>query len=97
MGAIGVWCYGPGFGEHFIESTLSDFPEDTIESQPDICKSYVQLTHKEGKANPYAFLLPTTVPELEASAANRIKWRPAAFLGVALQSWRIIAFIYWRR
>jgi putative ABC transport system permease protein len=34
MGAIGVWCYGPGFGEHFIESALSDFPEDTIESQP---------------------------------------------------------------
>ena len=58
----------------FIESILLEFREDTIESQLGHLQIVRPDYHDAGKADPYAFLLPNTIPELEVRTQSpRIK------------------------
>ncbi len=58
----------------FIESILLEFREDTIESQLGHLQIVRPNYHDAGKADPYAFLLPNTIPELEVRTQSpRIK------------------------
>ncbi len=67
--AVGAVAFGIAaliLASGFIERIFLDFREATIKSQ----LGHLQITrsgyHDAGKADPYAFLLPDTVPELEA-------------------------------
>jgi len=58
----------------FIESILLEFREDTIESQLGHLQIVRPHYHDSGKADPYAFLLPKAIPELEVvSPSSRIR------------------------
>ena len=69
--AIGAVAFGIAaliLAAGFIERILVDFREDTIKSR----LGHLQITrpnyHSVGKADPYAYLLPRTLPELSPSA-----------------------------
>ena len=51
----------------FIEWIFLDFRESTIKSQLGHLQIVRPGYHDAGKANPYAFLLPDAIPELEAA------------------------------
>jgi putative ABC transport system permease protein len=58
----------------FIESILFEFREDTIQSQLGHLQIVRPNYHDAGKADPYAFLLPNKIPELEVDTeSSRIK------------------------
>ena len=74
VGAVAFGITALILASGFIERIFLDFREDTIKSQ----LGHLQITrpgyHDAGKADPYAFLLPDTVPELEApNVAHEIK------------------------
>jgi putative ABC transport system permease protein len=75
--AIGAVAFGIAaliLADGFIESILFKFREDTIESQLGHLQIVRPGYHEAGKADPYAFILPDEVPELEApSGLQRIK------------------------
>ena len=73
IGAIGFGVAALILANGFIESILLDFREDTIASQLGHLQIVRPGYHNEGKANPYAFLLPDTIPEIEASTDRRVK------------------------
>jgi putative ABC transport system permease protein len=66
VGAVAFGITALILANGFIEWIFLDFRESTIKSQ----LGHLQLTrpgyHGSGKADPYAFLLPNTIPELEA-------------------------------
>ena len=73
IGAIGFGVAALILANGFIESILLDFREDTIASQLGHLQIVRPGYHNEGKANSYAFLLPDTIPEFEASTDRRVK------------------------
>lgn len=66
IGAVAFGIVALILADGFIESILFKFREDTIESQLGHLQVVRPGYHEAGKANPYAFILPDTVPEMEA-------------------------------
>ena len=70
IGAIAFGVTAMILASGFIEWTLWGMREATIESQ----LGHLQITrigyHDAGKADPYAFLLPDTMPDAEASGES---------------------------
>jgi putative ABC transport system permease protein len=79
----------------FIEYIFWAFREATIKSQLGHLQIVRPGYHDEGKANPYAFLLPDAVPELEISNEQRIKTIAPriAFSGLVSHDESTISFI----
>ena len=82
VGAVAFGITALILANGFIEWIFSDFRESTIRSQLGHLQIVRPGYHDAGKADPYAFLLPDTIPELEApNEPKQIKANsPAAFL-----------------
>ena len=73
VGAIAFGITALILASGFIEWTLVDFRESTIKSQLGHLQIVRPGYHDAGKADPYAFLLPDTMPELEADEFKQIR------------------------
>ena len=71
VGAVAFGITALILASGFIEWIFLDFRESTIKSQLGHVQVVKRGYHDAGKADPYAFLLPDTIPELEAANEPR--------------------------
>jgi len=71
VGAVAFGITALILASGFIEWIFLDFRESTIKSQLGHLQIVRPGYHDAGKADPYAFLLPDTIPELEAPSGPR--------------------------
>ena len=71
IGAIAFGITALILATGFIERVLWDFREETIRSQLGHLQIVKPGYHDFGKANPYAYLLPDPIPEIEKSDISR--------------------------
>ncbi len=96
VGAVAFGITALILASGFIEWIFLDFRESTIQSQLGHLQIVRPGYHDAGKADPYAFLLPETVPELEAPNEPRLIKTVAprlSFSGLISHGDATIAFI----